>query len=793
MRAFGTLAVVVALSLVTALCTPAVRAVTPEEIDQAIAGGVKSLLATQRSDGSWGDYSLELFQLPGPQGPGGPGRGRDWGGPEIELANGQDVFGLMGLAYGGLDVKDKRLQSALGHVLKAEPNQNYVLAGRIIALSRLYARLGGRQQELAGLRIAKDVSTLIDNQSSQGTWGYERATRFSDMRNTAMVIAALGDITATGKSPKADVWAKTLKSLMDLQRDDGGWNLLLVSGDGRAGPWGGGGFRIGTRTGGGAAGLLVMRRAMFGGGGCPCKAGRSSARAQDVTRAIERGIDWLNQNSDPARGGGLSLAGAESLFFLSRVGLLIGQRRLGGTEWYPAAAGRLIGSRNEQGGWGDTVVTALTLAVLASGREPVLVNKVEFDGPWDLHPGDAANAAAYVAGRSGQPMRWQAVSLDAKPEELHEAPILYLSAERGPALSDGHKKALRTFTDTGGTVLIEASCGNEEVAQWWAARCKEIWPEWEPKLLEKDHPLWSAEPKAAGRRLVLKGIDDGVRTCVFTSERDLSCLWQSGDPAKARAQLDLGCSLYAYATDRGTLRSRWLSYESSPEKYADQKPRKGKKDTVSVARIRHTGDWNVGDNYRPWQQLADAVQKSAGLRLDLRGPAAVGEPVPEGTDVLYLTGRASCDLGDGGADWLVKALDGGAFLLAEAALGDARFDASFRAQLEAAGLTLKAFGADVPPLTGKLLDAAGYRIGPVGYSQTLAAEREAAAGKPDADEAPPPVVLHGICHGSKLVGIYSPHDLLFSQTGYKAYGNRGYAPEDARAIATNIVLLVSVR
>ena len=767
--------------------------VTPERIDKAIADGVKSLLATQRSDGSWGDYSLQLIQLP----PGFPGRG--WQSPEIEFDNGQDVFGLVGLAYGGLDVKDKRLQKALGLVLKVEPKQNYVLAGRIIALAKLYPRLRSRQQELARLRIAKDVNTLISHQSSQGTWGYERGTRMSDMRNTAMVIAALGDISATGKSPKTDVWAKTLKTLLDQQRDDGGWNLLLNSGgggdgrDGRGGPWVGR-FRIPTRTAGGTAGMLVMRQALFGGGGCPCKGGKSSARAQDVTRAVERGLDWVNKNINPGRGrGGLSLAAAESVFFLSRVGLMTGQQHLAGAEWYPAVAGGLTGGQDDSGGWGDTVVTALAIATLASGREPVLLNKLQFDGPWDLHPGDAAALAAYVAGRKDEPMRWQAIGLDAKLEELHEAPILYISAERAPRLSDEHKKALRTFTDTGGTVLFEASCGNEEVVKGWAERCKEIWPAWEPKLLEKDHPLWSAEPKTASRRLVLKGVDDGVRTCAFISERDLSCLWQSGDTARARAQLDLGTHLYAYATDRGTLRSRWLSYEPSPEKYAEQKPRRGKKESVAVARVRHAGDWSVADNYRPWQQLAEAVEKSADLKIDLRDPAAVGQPVPQGTDVLYLTGRASCDLGEGGPAWLTTALDAGTFLLAEATLGDARFDESFRAQLQAAGLALKEFGADSPPVTGKLFDATGYRIGQVGYSQTLAAEREAAAAKAPAGETPLPVVLHGIYAGSKLVGIYSPTDLLFSQTGYKAYGNRGYAPEDAQAVAANILLLVSVR
>ena len=43
----------------------------------------------------------------------------------------------------------------------------------------------------------------------------------------------------------------------------------------------------------------------------------------------------------------------------------------------------------------------------------------------------------------------------------------------------------------------------------------------------------------------------------------------------------------------------------------------------------------------------------------------------------------------------------------------------------------------------------------------------------------------------KLVGVFSPFDLLFSQTGCKAYGNLGYEPDDARAVATNILLLAT--
>jgi len=59
-------------------------------------------------------------------------------------------------------------------------------------------------------------------------------------------------------------------------------------------------------------------------------------------------------------------------------------------------------------------------------------------------------------------------------------------------------------------------------------------------------------------------------------------------------------------------------------------------------------------------------------------------------------------------------------------------------------------------------------------------------GRPHAD-------LIGIYVGDKLVGLYSPFDIMFSMTGYNAYGRRGYKAQDARAVAANIILFVTNR
>jgi hypothetical protein len=51
--------------------------------------------------------------------------------------------------------------------------------------------------------------------------------------------------------------------------------------------------------------------------------------------------------------------------------------------------------------------------------------------------------------------------------------------------------------------------------------------------------------------------------------------------------------------------------------------------------------------------------------------------------------------------------------------------------------------------------------------------------------------LVGIYAGDRMVGLYSPRDVLFSLTPYEACGCRGYKTEDAAAVATNIVLYLT--
>jgi len=190
----------------------------------------------------------------------------------------------------------------------------------------------------------------------------------------------------------------------------------------------------------------------------------------------------------------------------------------------------------------------------------------------------------------------------------------------------------------------------------------------------------------------------------------------------------------------------------------------------------------VGRRYNPWQVLGEITRETFGQIITEREPIAAGDDIPVDVGLAHLAGRGLATMNDKATAALKAYLSGGGFLLAEAAAGDRNFDKSVRQVLAAAGLTLKPLGADSRVLSGRIgTSGQGFTVTAVGYTHALTAER---IGKPQP-------LLFGIYLGDKVVGVYSPFDTTFAQTGCKAFDSLGYAAADARALAANIALLAA--
>ncbi|MBE3095891.1 MAG: DUF4838 domain-containing protein, partial [Planctomycetes bacterium] len=254
---------------------------------------------------------------------------------------------------------------------------------------------------------------------------------------------------------------------------------------------------------------------------------------------------------------------------VERVGIAAGYKYFGTHNWYKEGASLLVGQQLPTGAWGDPLNTCFALLFLYKGRAPILFNKLKFDGVWNAHRRDIANLTHFIEQTKEQPFHWQIVELRAPLDELHDAPILYLTPESVPNFSDAEKQKLRQFTDTGGTILFEASCGNPAVRKWFTTFAKETWPEWNIAKLPMDHEIWTAFNKMKAKPEIL-GIDDGVRVCVFYSPDDISCAWQTRALAAKTYLFDWGINLYTYATDGAPLRAKLAGRETEmTDRYKD--------------------------------------------------------------------------------------------------------------------------------------------------------------------------------------------------------------------------------
>ena len=389
-----------------------------------------------------------------------------------------------------------------------------------------------------------------------------------------------------------------------------------------------------------------------------------------------------------------------------------------------------------------------------------------------------ANLTDYIGQQKEQLMQWQVITLDAPVPEWHDAPILYITAESALEFTDEEKSKLREYTDTGGTIFFEASCGNRVATTSWRKLIAEVWPEYELQRLDAEHALFSSDRRMTRRPPNMMGLDDGVRTFMFVTFTDVSCVWAGRVVGPQQSMFDLGMNMYTYATDRRPVRARLASV--FPEARYETAVQAGPRNEISIVRMKHGGDWAIGRNYRPMERLAETLAAKGQLNLKV-GEDALASELPEDVTVAYITGRRGILLTDGDMKGVKAFVDRGGMLLVEAAQGGTEFDGAFREAAKKLGLGIAAINKEHPLLTGKMDGVTGYEISSVGYKFNLRRER---LGRPE-----PQLFL--LMSQDRVVGVYSPFDLLYAQTGCDAFDNRGYSTDDARAILTNVMLMVS--
>ena len=759
------LGVGLAVALLSAWAAEA-RALTDDDVLRAINKGREFLINQQNADGSFGKNAA--------------------------TATCDSALAFMTLAYMGEHPNHDVMSKGLDYLMKLDAKQfthggglrcGYAVPIRVMGFAYVSRKIGAEKKTLLKQKMREDILRMQTGQNPDGGWRYALDKTDYDFSVTQWPILAMREANEIGIEMPMDCLKKARDLYFKMQNKDGGWHYQS-------------GKSYGSMTAAGLASLYIINDVLDPSGGCPC--GSHTAKGGTETeRRIESALEWISKYftaADNPESGGQPGAGRLRywLYCVERVGISAGYKYFGKHNWYKEGADVLVKSQSPAGDWGgDMSETCFCLLFLYKGRAPVLFNKLRFDGTWDAHRRDMANLTHYIERFLEEQFHWQIVDLQEPIEELHDAPVLYITADSVPKFTDDEKKKLRQFTDTGGTVLVEASCGNAAVRDWFTKAgtgfAKEIWPEWNLTKLSKDHVTFK-NPNPLGQVPDILGLDDGVRTFVFYCPEDVSCHWQTKAFAAKEYLFKWGINLYTYATDQAPLRAKLQTKELSKDRYKDP-VKAGGTTSLKIARMKYGGDWWVGANYNAFAGIAKVLKERAAVALEVKEPTAApitdGGVAPtdlKGNTAAYMAGSREFTMAQPDKDALKAYVDGGGFLWAESVDGSPKFDAAFRALAKDLGWELKLLTNTDPLMTGRMDPAVGYNLTQgIQFRHDLKTKR---LGRNFAE-------FQGLYSGGKMIGVYSPFDIVFSSTPYEAGGCLGYKMDDANAVAINVLLYMT--
>ena len=521
-----------------------------EAVRSAVDGAIAFLRQKQKPNGEWDEY---------------PG-----------YRPGTTALCALALLSAGLDKDDPTVAKALEFLRGFSPkeqNQTYP-----ISLQTMVFCLADPETDRA--RIEANVAWLVERQLKtsneyDGGWSYvgiDQASERADNSNSQFAVLALYEAEQIGVAIDEAVWKRAENYWLRMQNDDGSWGYRASTLNPEGFP---SGYGTGSMTCAGIAALAM------------CSGVREAARARvegddfvccqdvedEIAVRISSGLNWLGKHFSARTNPGRA-AGADTYFFyylygLERIGRLTANRFVGRSDWYREGADALLrrkgtfsqfwNAQKDLAG-NNAVSTSFALLFLSKGRWPVLVSKLKYgDGEnWNAHPNDLARLTRRVEREWKTNLVWQTIDVRrATLDDLLQTPILSISGTETPLPNDAEEKRLfiellRGYLEQGGFIFAEAIDGDVSFERGFRELIAEIAAQdgGELRLLEPEHPIWTAEKNVAPERArPIWGLDFGCRTSVvfvpayrptsgangeapsvFDDRPSLSCLWEASKP-----------------------------------------------------------------------------------------------------------------------------------------------------------------------------------------------------------------------------------------------------------------------
>ncbi|MGH7177305.1 MAG: DUF4159 domain-containing protein [Tepidisphaeraceae bacterium] len=727
------------------------------EVKQSIDRGVKFLLSRQNEDGSFGN------------------------GDGDEIA-GRTALVTLALLYCGESHQSEKLTLAINYLRRAKM-QDIIHATYSVSLRAcVFATL---PEAVRGNFLRNDLRWLLRNLMGQGQFDgmYAYPAGPADFSNSQYGVLGVWYAAETGLEVPSSYWKRVENAWRRHQLKDGGWGYRVHNETSYA-----------SMTAAGAATLFITNDYLHA-------AEAQNLNVAPVNKPLEAAVKWLgehfavdhNVGRDREIDDGVPLDDMPDaqgprrfdrsgtyvhylLFGYERVGEASGLTRFGEHRWYDQGADYLVRTQAYDGSWtgslGSEVDTAYSLLFLSRGRAPVAIQKLKFGERWNNRPRDAANFVHFMRHAAERHMNWQIVDIDATPEELRAAPILYAASDRPIPLNEPQKAALVEFVRQGGLLLLVNEGPNGDFAKSAVELCAELFPGYQFRDLPADHPIFRSNFPTSTWTDPVRGLSNGLREMVLLIPTgDASWKWQQAGGATAVKDSPYAIlgNLLLYLTDKANPRYKgqdtWVDRDAKVE---------NANATVRLARLKYTGNWDPEPD--SWLRLSNVLHNSndAELIIEVLEPTKLTAE----SSVAHLTATGKFDLSPQDCQAIKRFIDAGGLLLFDAAGGAAEPTIAFETIMARLYPDAKCapLPVDHPIYTGAF--ERGRKIDQVVY-------RRGGAGKIPATKLPR---LRAWTRAGKLLAIESPEDISGALVGHQGSGITGYSPDSAVAIARNVLL-----
>jgi len=322
---------------------------TPAKVDAAIKKAVAYLYSVQNDKGHW-----ETFDGISPTWKAEPAK------PEGGQYGGLTAMAVYSMLDTGESWKDQRLRKAIEWLYKQPMMGTYAVSFR----SQIWQYL----PQTAGVKSAaqRDCNLLLSGMKSKGDargfWSYfinEGNNARYDHSCSQIALLGIWGCQQAGRDVPLLFWKEAELAWQRHQLEEGGWSYVFDAANEHGQP------KM-TMTLAGVATLFICQDYVHISDGLACKGNMIDPR-------IQVGVQWIEKNWADGVGG------SYGNYAFERVAMASGYKYFGDHDWYKIGAQALVARQQANGSWGTIQDTAFSLLFLSRGRQPVILNKFEYE------------------------------------------------------------------------------------------------------------------------------------------------------------------------------------------------------------------------------------------------------------------------------------------------------------------------------------------------------------------------------------------------------------------------------